>query len=79
MIEMSSLASGGPKSGLCLGLTTRDSVRHQTPGASVPVLDVKAAKKLKRAAGGGPLNLSLSPKWKRNVAGHMAVACVSFP
>ena len=35
----------GPQSGQCHGLTTRDSVRQETPGAPLPGLDVKAAEK----------------------------------
>jgi hypothetical protein len=36
----------GPQCGQCPGLTTRDGVRQETPGALVPGLEVKAAEKL---------------------------------
>jgi hypothetical protein len=41
----------GPESGQCLGLTTRDSVRQETPGAPLPGLEVKAGEKLRTGKG----------------------------
>jgi hypothetical protein len=42
-INASSPGVSGPMCGPCLGLTTRDGLRQETPGAPVPGLDVKAA------------------------------------
>lgn len=47
----SSLGVSGPKRGQCPGLTTRDSVRQETPGAPMPGLDVEAAEKLRSGQG----------------------------
>jgi hypothetical protein len=41
----------GPQSGRCPGLTTRDSVRQETPGAPLPGLEVKATEKLSTGRG----------------------------
>ena len=47
-----SLGVSGPKCGQCLGLTTRDSVRQETPGApTLPGLGVKATEKLRAGKG----------------------------
>jgi hypothetical protein len=55
----SSSGVSGPKVRATAGLTTRDSVRQETPGALMPGLDLKAAEKLRavQAAEGGLLNL----------------------
>ena len=50
-VKTSSPGVSGPKCGQCLGLTTRDSVRQETPGAPMPGLDVKAAEKLRAGQG----------------------------
>jgi hypothetical protein len=47
----SSSGVSGPKYGQCLGLTTRDSVRQETPGGPLPGLDVKAGENLKAGQG----------------------------
>jgi hypothetical protein len=56
-VETSSSGVSGPKCGQCLGLTTRDSVRQETPGALMPGLEVKATEKLRAGRGrpGWPL------------------------
>jgi hypothetical protein len=41
----------GPTGRATSGLTTRDSVRHETPGAPMPGLGVKAAEKLRAGQG----------------------------
>lgn len=41
----------GPICGQRLGLTTRDSVRQETPGAPMPGLDIKATEKLRAGQG----------------------------
>ncbi len=46
-IKTSSPGVSGPQCGQCPGLTTRDNVRQETPGAPMPGLDVKAAEKLR--------------------------------
>ncbi len=38
--------ASGPQCGPCHGLTTRDGVRQEAPGAQLPGPDVKAAEKL---------------------------------
>jgi hypothetical protein len=54
----SSSGVSGPRCGQCLGLTTRDSVRQETPGAPMPGLGVKATEKLKAGPPkAAPLNL----------------------
>ena len=46
-VETSSSGVSGPKCGQCLGLTTRDSVRQETPGGPMPGLGIKATEKLR--------------------------------
>jgi hypothetical protein len=50
-VETSSPGVLGPMCGQCLGLTTRDSVRQETPGGPMPGLDVKATEKLRTGQG----------------------------
>jgi hypothetical protein len=50
-IRASSLGVPGPKVRATSGLTTRDIVRHETPGGLMPGLGVKAAEKLKTGQG----------------------------
>jgi hypothetical protein len=49
--KSSSPGVSGPQCGQCLGLTTRDSVRQETPGGPMPGLDAKAAEKLRAGQG----------------------------
>jgi hypothetical protein len=49
--DTSSPGVSAPKCGQCHGLTTRDSVRQETPGAPMPGLGVKAAEKLSAGQG----------------------------
>jgi hypothetical protein len=55
----SSSGVSGPNGRATSGLTTRDSVRQETPGDPLPGLGVKAAEKLRTggAPQGAPLNL----------------------
>jgi len=47
----SSPGVSAPQCGQRLGLTTRDSVRQEMPGAPLPGLGVKAAEKLRAGQG----------------------------
>jgi hypothetical protein len=50
-VKASSSGVSGHKCGQCLGLTTRDSVRQETPGGPMPGLGVKATEKLRAGQG----------------------------
>ena len=49
--DTSSPGVSAPNGGQCPGLTTRDSVRQETPGGPLPGLEVKAAEKLSGGRG----------------------------
>jgi hypothetical protein len=71
--ERSSLAPVGQRAGnVRWDLTTRDSVRHKTPGPLGPVLgaEVPLRRPLAEAAEGGPLNLLVRNNcWRSKVDG----------